>query len=85
ALLKKMAREPLSEEELKALTRTRQSADMVLSYGRRAVVALSVYGIGPQTASRVLAKMHDEEEEFYQDLLDAKMHFITTRQYWDSA
>lgn len=85
ALLKKMERNPLSEEEVKVLTRTRQSADMVLSYGRRAVVALSVYGIGPQTASRILAKMHDEEEEFYQDLLDAKLHFITTRQYWDSA
>ncbi|MCJ2531655.1 MAG: DEAD/DEAH box helicase [Candidatus Thermoplasmatota archaeon] len=85
ALLKKMEREPLSEEEVRVLTRTRQSADMVLSYGRRAVVALSVYGIGPQTASRLLAKMHDEDEEFYQDLLDAKLHFITTRQYWDSA
>ncbi|MFQ5552833.1 MAG: DEAD/DEAH box helicase [Thermoplasmata archaeon] len=85
ALLKKMAREPLGEEEVKLLVRTRQSADMVLSYGRRAVVALSVYGIGPQTASRILAKMHDEDEAFYQDLLDAKLHFITTRQYWDSA
>ncbi|MFQ5987182.1 MAG: hypothetical protein ACE5KQ_07480, partial [Thermoplasmata archaeon] len=85
ALMKKMAREPLAEEEVKLLVRTRQSADMVLSYGRRAVVALSVYGIGPQTASRILAKMHDEDEAFYQDLLDAKLHFITTRQYWDSA
>ncbi|MFQ5907947.1 MAG: DEAD/DEAH box helicase [Thermoplasmata archaeon] len=85
ALLKKMAREPLSEEEVKILARTRQSADMVLSYGQRAVVALSVYGIGPQTASRILAKMHDEDEEFYQDLLDAKLHFITTHQYWDSS
>ena len=84
ALLKKMAREPLAEEEVTVLTRTRQSADMVLSYGQRAVVALSVYGIGPQTASRILAKMHDEDEEFYQDLLDAKLHFITTRQYWDA-
>ncbi|MFQ6012706.1 MAG: DEAD/DEAH box helicase [Thermoplasmata archaeon] len=85
ALLKKMEREPLSEEEAKVLTRTRQSADMVLSYGRRAVIALCVYGIGPQTASRILAKMHDEDEAFYQDLLEAKLHFITTRQYWDNA
>jgi hypothetical protein len=29
--------------------------------------------------------MHDEDEEFYQDLLYAKLHFITTRQYWDGA
>lgn len=79
----KLAREELGEEDRKLLTRTRQSADMVLSYGRRAVVALSVYGIGPQTASRILARMHDDEEAFYQDLLEAKLKFITTREYWD--
>lgn len=82
-LLRKRAGEPLDEEDLKLLARTRQSADMVLSYGRRAVVALSVYGIGPQTASRILAKMHDQDDAFYQDLLDAKLQFVTTRAYWD--
>ncbi len=82
-LLKKLAREELKEEELKVLARTRQSADMVLSYGRRAILAQCVYGIGPQTASRILAKMHDRDEDFYRDLMDAKMTFITTRPYWD--
>jgi ATP-dependent Lhr-like helicase len=82
-LLKKLAREELREDEQKLLTRTRQSADMVLSYGRRAIIAQCVYGIGPQTASRILAKMHDTEEEFYRDLMEAKMSFITTRPYWD--
>lgn len=80
---RKLAREELEEEDRKLLIRTRQSADMVLSYGRRAVVALSVYGIGPQTASRILARMHDKEEDLYRDLLEAKLQFITTREYWD--
>jgi ATP-dependent Lhr-like helicase len=65
------------------LMKGRQAADLVLSYGRRAIVALGVYGIGPQTASRVLAKMHSGEDEFYQDLLAAKLKFVTTRAYWD--
>ncbi len=82
-LLKKRKREDLKEEELKLIVKTRQSADMVLSYGRRAIIAQCVYGIGPQTASRILAKMHDEEGEFYEDLLEAKMTFITNRPYWD--
>ncbi len=80
---RKLTREELEEEDRKLLIRTRQSADMVLSYGRRAVVALSVYGIGPQTASRILARMHDDEEALYRDLLEAKLQFITTREYWD--
>jgi ATP-dependent Lhr-like helicase len=46
------------------------------------VVAQAVYGIGPQTAAKILARMHDDEKEFYRDLLEAKLRFITTRSYW---
>ena len=73
---------PLSEEERAELSRARRGADLVLSYGKKAVVALTVYGIGPQTASRILAEMHDDEETFYRDLLEAKIRFVTTRQFW---
>ena len=82
-LTKKRKTEPLEEDELDTLSRARRSADLVLSYGRRAVIAQCVYGIGPQTASRILAKMHDDEKSFYKDLLEAKLKFITTRQFWD--
>jgi len=83
-LQKKRKGESLDENEVKALTRARRSADLVISYGRRGVVAQSVYGIGPQTASRVLSKMHDKEEEFYKDLLEAKLQFIATRPFWNN-
>ena len=83
-LRKKREKENLDENEQKALARARRSADLVISYGRRAVIAQSVYGIGPQTASRVLAIMHDKDEEFYRDLLDAKLQFIATRPYWNN-
>ena len=73
----------MEDDELKALSRARRSADLVLSYGRSAVVAQCVYGIGPQTASRILAKMHDDEKQFYKDLLEGKLKFITTRPFWD--
>jgi ATP-dependent Lhr-like helicase len=82
-LEKKLKSKPLEDSELDALSRARRSADLVLSYGRRAVVAQCVYGIGPQTASRILAKMHDDEKRFYKDLLEAKLKFITTRPFWD--
>ena len=82
-LAKKKRTESLEDDERETLSRARRSADLVLSYGRRAVIAQCVYGIGPQTASRILAKMHDDEKSFYKDLLEAKLKFITTRQYWD--
>ncbi len=83
-LSKKRRGESVGEDEQKALVKARRSADLVISYGRRGVVAQSVYGIGPQTASRVLAKMHDNEDEFYRDLLEAKLQFIATRPYWNN-
>jgi ATP-dependent helicase Lhr and Lhr-like helicase len=72
---------PLAEEETAELAKARRGADLVLSYGRRAVIAQSVYGIGPQTAARILAKMHGDEK-FYGELLEAKLKFIETRPFW---
>ena len=72
----------LNEDERAELSKARRGADLVLSYGKKAVVAQTVYGIGPQTASRILAEMHDDEEAFYRDLLEAKIRFVTTRQFW---
>ena len=74
--------ETLSDEEREKLAYGRKTADMVLSYGRRAVVALTVYGIGPITAYKVLSKMN-KDEEFYADLLKAKIQYMRTKPYWD--
>ena len=83
AWTKKKKGQPLSSEESSALTKARRTADVVLAYGKKGAIALSVYGIGPQSALRVLSKMHDSDEEFYQDLLKTKLKFIETKRYWD--
>jgi ATP-dependent Lhr-like helicase len=83
-LEKRRAGGELSEEELVDLARTRRMADLVLSYGKRAVVALEVKGVGPETAFRVLGKMHPKEDEFYMDLLRAKIQYLKTKPYWDN-
>ncbi len=77
------ANETLSDDEKEMLTYGRKTADMVLSYGRIAVVSLLVYGIGPVTAYQVLSKMHKDEKEFYGDLLKAKIQYMRTKPYWD--
>lgn len=74
--------EELFGEDQEQLVHGRKTADMVLSYGRKAVEALMVYGVGPVTSYQVLSRMHRSEEEFYKDLLKAKIQYMKTRQYW---
>ena len=81
-LQRRNRQEQLSEQELKELTQARRKADLVLSYGKDAIRALEVKGVGPETASRILGKMHPKEDEFYLDLLKAKIQFLRTREFW---
>lgn len=73
----------VTEEELKELTHARREADLTLSYGKKAIVAMEVKGVGPETASRILGKMHVKEDEFYMDLLKAKIQYLRTREFWE--
>ncbi|MEM2087998.1 MAG: DEAD/DEAH box helicase [Thermoproteota archaeon] len=79
---KRLGGEKLSEEEARLLADLRRTADVIHSYGRRGIIALSVYGIGPQTALRILSKMHYSEDELLKDLLEAKLQYIRTKPYW---
>jgi ATP-dependent Lhr-like helicase len=72
----------VSEEELKELTQARRTADLVLSYGKKAIIALEVKGVGPETASRILGKMHPKNDDFFMDLLKAKILYLRTREFW---
>jgi ATP-dependent Lhr-like helicase len=82
-LKKRREAKEFSEEELKELTNARRTADLVLSYGKKALIALEVKGVGPETAFRILGKMHPDESEFYMDLLKAKIQYLRTREFWD--
>jgi ATP-dependent Lhr-like helicase len=76
--------EELNKEELDILVHGRKTADMILSYGKKAVEALMVHGVGPITSYQVLSRMHRDEKKFYSDLLKAKIQYMKTRQYWDN-
>jgi ATP-dependent Lhr-like helicase len=83
-LRKRRENKELTDEELKELSQARRKADLVLSYGKQAVQALEVKGVGPETASRILGKMHPNEDDFFMDLLKAKIQFLRTREFWDN-
>ncbi len=61
---------------------TEKATSLISAYGGRALFALETYGVGPQTAGRVLARMHKTEEEFFKDLLEAQKNFLKTRKFW---
>ena len=82
-LRRRLKSKKLTEEELKELSQARRKADLILSYGKNAIRALEVKGVGPETASRILGKMHPSENEFYLDLLKAKIQFLRTREFWN--
>jgi ATP-dependent Lhr-like helicase len=83
ALRRRRGGKELLEDELKELSQARRKADLILSYGKQAVRALQVKGVGAETASRILGKMHPKEDEFYMDLLKAKVQYLRTREFWD--
>lgn len=60
-----------------------RKADLILSFGKQAVIALQVKGVGSGTVSRILGKMHPQEDGFYMDLLKAKVQYLRTREFWD--
>jgi ATP-dependent Lhr-like helicase len=55
----------------------------VLSHGKKALIAFQVKGVGPETAFRILSKMHPAEDDFYLDLLQAKIQYLRTKPFWD--
>lgn len=57
-------------------------AALIRNYGKKALIALSVYGIGAHTAERVLSKLQKDDDSFYWDLLEAQKNFIKNRKYW---
>jgi ATP-dependent Lhr-like helicase len=59
-------------------------SSLIASYGMRALLALETYGVGAKNASRVLSRLHDSDEAFFKDLLEAQKTFIRTRKYWQA-
>jgi len=75
----------LTDEEKRKKEGLDKAAAVVASSGKKGIIALSTYGIGPGTAARVLTREYDNEDEFFIKLLEAQKKFITNRRYWEMA
>jgi ATP-dependent Lhr-like helicase len=70
-----------SLEEKGIEARLMRNANIVLSGGKKAVLALAAKGVGPEHASRVLSTLM-EGDSFYKEILKAERNYIRTRRYW---
>nr|WP_319537555.1 DEAD/DEAH box helicase [uncultured Methanospirillum sp.] len=60
-----------------------RNANIVLSSGKKAVLVLASKGVGPDTASRILATWTDGDA-LYREILKAERNFIRTHRFWQS-
>lgn len=71
----------LTKEEDDNRKRMMKNANLVLSCGKNAIIALSGRGIGPDTAARIL-NTFAKDDNFYREILKAERQFVQTHQYW---
>ncbi len=72
-----------TEGEKNRVKRVFKNANLVLSHGKQAVIALAARGLGPEIASRILRKLPVDEEDFYREILKAERQYIKTKKFWD--
>jgi len=79
---KRIKKKELTPEELKEFETVRRSADLVMVYGKKCIMVLAGRGIGPETAARILARLHPTQEKLLRDVLEAEKTFARTSIYW---
>jgi len=59
------------------------SAELLATYGERALLCLAARGIGPDTARRLLARHYRDEDALLAEILRAERSYARTRAFWD--
>ena len=59
-----------------------KGASLIHNFGRKALLVLSGYGVGVDTAARVLRNFVDDSET-YKQIYEAERQYIVTRGFWD--
>ena len=80
---KKHNHKKLLPDENHKFKRAWKVASLIETFGKNAIIVLSGYGIGADTAARVLRNMIDEDL-MYKQIYEAERQYVMTRGFWDS-
>jgi ATP-dependent helicase Lhr and Lhr-like helicase len=75
-------RKEKSAEDRAVEVRMLRNANIVLSSGKKAVRAFAARGVGPDTASRIIATFANGDQ-FYLEVLKAERNYIKTHRFWN--
>lgn len=79
---KRHAGKRLSADEQHKFRRAWKVSSLIENFGKDAITVMSGYGIGADTAARILRNMVDRENLFKQ-IYEAERQYVMTRGFWD--
>ncbi len=80
---KKHSGQKISIDENHKFERAWKVSSLIENFGRTALIVLSGYGVGADTAARILRNMTGEDN-LYKQIYEAERQYIMTRGFWDT-
>lgn len=80
---KKHSGQKISIDEKHKFERAWKVSSLIENFGRTALIVLSGYGVGADTAARILRNMVGEDN-LYKQIYEAERQYIMTRGFWDT-
>ena len=79
---KKHQGKKISQEENHRFERAWKVSSLIENFGKTAFIVISGFGVGADTAARILRNMIDEET-LYKQIYEAERQYVMTRGFWD--
>jgi len=80
---KKYSGKKITADEKHKLDRSWKVSSLIENFGNTALVVLSGFGVGADTAARILRNMVGEDL-LYKQIYEAERQYVMTRGFWDS-
>lgn len=78
---KKKSGKTLTDDEEKKFRRAWKTSSLIQNFGKKAIVILSGFGVGVDTAARIIRRTGDEDQ-FYRNIYLAEKNYVATRGFW---
>lgn len=80
---KKQKKKKLTRDEKIYYRKLWKVSSLIQNYGKEAAITLSAYGIGPDTAARILRNhLRTDKEELFRKIYVAEKVYVRTRGFW---